>query len=79
MQKGYTLPHNMCPEYATKQLSGGGSVLEFRDVEYLFIAYPSWSPMIDVVAPDRVLFISQIELFDHLNCMPKMTYAELNC
>ena len=37
---------------------------------------PLWS---GVEAPDRILSIGQIELFDILTVCKQMTYAKLNC
>ena len=60
------------PEHDTKQSDGKASVLEIRrNVEYTI------APR--MVAPDRVLSIDQIELFNILNECKQMTYVKLNC
>ena len=47
-----------------------------RTPTLLLLPGPLWPR---VVAPDRVLSISQIELFDILTECKQMTYAKLNC
>ena len=61
MQKGTHLP-NECSGYDIKSSDGEPPNLE--SVEYSFVAIAPSFTLTGVVTPDRVLSMSQIELFD---------------
>ena len=49
------------------------------NAEYAFIAIAPWSTLSRVVAPDRVLSMGQIELFDIQTVSKQMTYLKSSC
>ena len=76
-------PHcNECSRYDTKQSDGEAPIMEelwrlLQSTPSLLLHPGSLYP--GVVAPDRVLSMGQIELFDILTACKQQTYAKLNC
>ena len=65
--EGLDTTFNECPTYDMKQSDVEALVLEiWGNIDYPFIVLAPFKQ--GVVAPDRILFIGQIELFDHLTC-----------
>ena len=63
--KGVRPPTKKCPRYDIKQSDGEAPVFELCGMQSTpslpLLPVPLW---LQVVAPDRVLFMGQIELFD---------------
>ena len=65
-----------CPEYEAKQSDGEASVmLEFWGMQSTLSLLLFPGPLPGVVAPDRVLSMGQIELFDIFTECKQITYV----
>ena len=61
-------------------LMGGSSIVALGNVEYTFLAIaPRFTLARGLVAPDRVLSMSQTELLEIKTVCKQMTLAELTC